>query len=115
MHLMTMCSSLLHASDDYVILSTHASDDHVILSTHHGRPQHFLKGGASRGRGAPIGKGRGEDNKFCWSIHISNITVQIITISRYRLYVYENIRLDRSIFLGWSVKKISTALSKLTS
>ena len=88
---------------------------YVKESLMHGRPQHFLKGGASRGRGAPIGKGRGEDNKFCWSIHISNITVQIITISRYRLYVYENIRLDRSIFLGWSVKKISTALSKLTS
>ena len=84
--------------------------------TWHGRPQHFLKGGggggggASRGRGAPIGKGRGEDNKFCWSIHISNFTVQIITISRYRLYVYENIRLDRSIFLGWSVKNFHCSI-----
>ena len=96
-----LVSAVAEVDDRLIVLRPY------IFTAVHGRPQHFLKGGASRGRGAPIGKGRGEDNKFCWSIHISNITVQIITISRYRLYVYENIRLDRSIFLGWSVKKIT--------
>ena len=55
-------------------------------------------GGGGGGRGAPIGK-EGERTinfagQFIFQIqcNISNNSAQIITISRYRLYVYVNIR-----------------------